>query len=335
MSQWLFSLKPLTPLHIGSGDTIEPYEYAVLGNRLHHFDTYELLLRLPPKLQDEFLSLVSSHVGKLQRLLHREAAFIKQDSLSQFNVPLTLEAQWLYQQQLDNPQARLTIYPFIRTSGKPFIPGSSLKGAIRTALLYHKARKPIETRSAKQLEQEAFAYERITDDPFKTLKISDSQPSTDCTEISALWVHTRRQKSWQKSIPMFREITLSQFTHSSAPTFTHSVKLTEEISQYQPKFRRLTMEEVITSCRSFYGLHASKERNYLENLPQTGELYAKLNELFSELPHNSFPIRFGWGSGFDAVTVNYAAREPRTTRSRRLVENGIPLGWAAVEVKAC
>ncbi|MGQ9546579.1 MAG: type III-A CRISPR-associated RAMP protein Csm5 [Dehalococcoidia bacterium] len=334
MSNWLFHLKPITPLHIGSGDTLEPYEYAVLDGNLYCFDPYELLPQLGPELQNRFLDLVATSPGELQRLLHEHAALVKTSRLARFNIPLAAEAQQLYRQQLDNRRATLTIFPFIKTSGKPFIPGSSLKGAIRTALLYHRLKEHTPLTDAKKLEQHVFGYRSVTDDPFKTLKIGDSQPLANCTQVSAVRLFTKRGESWQEGVLMFRELILSEFSSSSPPTFVHSVELTEEVAR-QAASLRLTMPDIITSCRAFYGLHALKERTYLGKLPHCHRLYDRLNDLLSRLPDDSFPVRLGWGSGFDAVTVNYALRTPQAKRSRRLAEKGIPLGWATVEVKPC
>lgn len=332
MSYWMFHLKPLTPLHIGSGDTIEAYQYVVIDSRLYCFDPLELLLRLTETEQQQYVILVENNPGKLHQFLQERASLVKH--IAQFSVTLTVRAQQLYAQWLTNPRAELSVYPFIKTTFTPYIPGSSVKGAIRTALLYCKVQKPVNISNARRLEQETFDYRQKGDiDPFITIKIGDSPPLADSTQLAVVRVYTKRQGQWQRAIPMLRELTHSLFSGEPRLTFTLPVQLKEGFPGY-PKMK-LTVEDIITACRQFYHYHAEQEANYLGHLPQAAQLYKKLLDSFSHLPQNSFPIRFGWGSGFDAVTINYAMRKRQTKRSRRLTEGKLPLGWALVEVASC
>ncbi len=38
MKLYKYKLTPLTPIHIGSGDSLEPYEYVIKNNFLYKFD---------------------------------------------------------------------------------------------------------------------------------------------------------------------------------------------------------------------------------------------------------------------------------------------------------
>lgn len=334
MSHFMFTLTPLTPLHIGSGNTLKPYEYAVLNNRLYYFPPEELLVKLTEPDQNTFITLVSNgNIGELQKFLSKQKELLIK--ISHFDIPLTPEVKQIYTQRLDNPRTELTVYTFIKTNNTPFIPGSSLKGAIRTALLYMKAHQPIKTYDAQKLEKTTFNYWTVTEDPFKTIKISDSLPLPNSTQLALVKVYTKRNRQWTESIPMMREVTLSKLSSGHQFSFTHVVEINEKITQLNPRLMKFNIAEIISACRRFYDYHLKKERQYLSDLSEAAAHYQKLLDWQAKLLENSFLIRFGWGSGFAAVTVNYATEKPQTKRSRRLAEGKIPLGWAQIEVKPC
>jgi len=325
MSRVTFILTPLTPLHIGAGEALEAYEYVVIDNKLYSFSPEQVLGRLSPPEQEKFVNLLGTNLGELHRFLRERKELVADHA--NYTIPMTDEAQRLYTERLHNPRSDLAIYPFIKTSYKPFIPGSSLKGAIRTAMLYTKARHPITEDNYRRLEQKAFGYDKVTQDPFKNFKLSDSQACPDATRLATVAVFTRRANAWQASIPMLREVTNSKMTSDSAQSFTHTVELKEEAG--------FKLEELIRACRQFYDLHLETEARYLDNLPQPREIYHRLLNLKNSLNPDSFLLRLGWGSGFDAVTLNYAMAQRKEKRSRRLAAAGIPLGWVEITMRSC
>lgn len=66
-------------------------------------------------------------------------------------------------------------------SQKPVIPGSSLKGSVRTAILHYICKSKNIYMNAR--EGDILGYEGITEDPLKNLKISDTAPSDIETQI--------------------------------------------------------------------------------------------------------------------------------------------------------
>ena len=341
MSHWAFVLTPLTPLHIGSGDTLAAYEYVVIDNRLHRFSPEALLCKLSQKEQEEFLSLVEIDPGGLQRFLQQRRDLVT--PIAEYSLPLTGEAMIMYRERLSNPAADLSVYPFIATNNKPFIPGSSLKGAIRTALLFTKAHHPIRERNARVLEAQTFSYAKtvrgelkidVIGDPFKTFKVGDSEALSDATNLTAVKVYTRAGGQWRESIPMMREVTGAKILPPQRD-FVHHIQLNEELGQHDPRLMTFSIEEIVNACRRFYGLHLKNEASYLSGLDGAADTYRTLEEYERSLASDSFLVRFGWGSGFDAVTINYAKEPREEKRSRRLVDGGVPLGWAQVKVKPC
>lgn len=123
----------LSPVHIGAGDDLlSPLmDYVQEGDRIHLIDKGELASQIAD----------SGHTDKYMRGIRtvsdqRKSGFLREfsdnhlkESLDRFytgeEIPSFLNG---------NP---IEISRCIRTHGMPFIPGSSLKGALRSALLHH------------------------------------------------------------------------------------------------------------------------------------------------------------------------------------------------------
>lgn len=375
MTEWRYELTPLTPLHIAAGDTIEPFEYVIHEGRLYKFDPEAFLLALAPDEQTEFVNLAGTNLLKARQFMSAHSHLIKQ--LAEYSLPVSATAAAYYEQRLQNPQSDLSIGVFIRTNRRAYIPGSSLKGALRTALLYQRARKPISGWRAEMLEAETFHYTRerrdgstypsVTDDPFKYFKISDSNICDDLTQLVAVNVHTKSAEGWAEGrIPLLREVTWGVLTnHAQArkATTTFSVIVTHTVASAAHKNEQAKWfdgQQIVAACRAFYGEHLKREVQFHQDDESSSMFYQALQEWEKELPEEACLVRFGWGSGFDAVTVRYAregAKDvaiPRPSRkrgdkrkrlgdaqedltlytpaSRRLTENGEPLGWAELRI---
>ncbi len=131
------TLTPRTPLHIGTGLVYHPNEYIhgrASGEKrfIWRIDCASLARSFTVKQRDEFIQRMDDAASGLSFSL---TEFIRNQELK----PLPFR---LY--RLDNatgePEPK-EIREYIKTAGIPYIPGSSLKGAIRTALLWSHARK--------------------------------------------------------------------------------------------------------------------------------------------------------------------------------------------------
>ena len=70
----------------------------------------------------------------------------------------------------------------------------------------------------------------------------------------------------------------------------------------------------------------------MRGLAPTASIYDKLARWQEELPPHTCLLRLSWGSGHEAITVAYALRDARMARSRRLTDDGYPLGWAQLAI---
>lgn len=124
-------IKTLTPLFIGgdSGDAWSPYsDYVWQDGRLTIIDNRKLEARMTREQMQDYVEKINRSINNtrsdysLNEFLHEHKIHLPEITRYQILLP-------------DNP-GRKTIKKFIRTAGRPFIPGSSLKGAVRTAFLW-------------------------------------------------------------------------------------------------------------------------------------------------------------------------------------------------------
>lgn len=133
---YTFTLTTQGPLHIGNGDKYGKTDYFVMKDRKHVavLDARKFVQRLTPQQLDAYLLFLENAVGKQSDDL---TSFLRKQHLEK-----TAESSYLYQAKMLLQQNKRGDYRYcdvwqcIKDGwGKPYVPGSSLKGMIRTALL--------------------------------------------------------------------------------------------------------------------------------------------------------------------------------------------------------
>jgi len=123
-----FKLEVLTPVHIGSGKETNPAEYYVdpQENRLYHLNTDALARGLSQQELEKLIGAASKqrYIGDIfdPNLLKSRARYV---------IPLNDSAKYYLQSN------RTIIKEYIKTAGRVYIPGSSLKGVFLSALMWH------------------------------------------------------------------------------------------------------------------------------------------------------------------------------------------------------
>ncbi len=175
----------ITPIFIGSGEQYYPQDYTVLEDSLCFIDKEKFFQKIQKEgLYEEFLKN-SEDIDKLLRFIDDNS----DDSVYIECIDTEEEAN----DKLFNTKS-MPLEAFIKDKFyfKPYIPGSSLKGAIRTALLDYKVRKfwdyieNIDRLRDKEIETTIFCNENknrqkrlqfdAKKDILKALFISDLKP---------------------------------------------------------------------------------------------------------------------------------------------------------------
>ena len=178
----------LTPVHIGDGTELEPLEY-VIKDKFHKVNMEKWLSTLSGEKADEFTNLTGDDYAQKATLVALRT-FVRNtidiEKYTEWTVDISNEAKKKYEEKFDEPENQLPMSPFIRTDGKPFLPGSSIKGALRTAYLNYLKRngQPLKEKGradlvegellrATSVKRERVVFD-IDKDPFRAIKIKDS-----------------------------------------------------------------------------------------------------------------------------------------------------------------
>ncbi|HOQ06163.1 MAG TPA: type III-A CRISPR-associated RAMP protein Csm5, partial [Anaerohalosphaeraceae bacterium] len=159
MKRYKMTLTILSPVHIGSGQDIDPTEYVVKNGVFYRIDLVRFLSGMQPNLRAEFDRRVSDPNPFVIRDFIRN--HVDPEKYACFKAEAGAFEQ-VYQESLSNPNRQLEVSLFTRTPGtwRAYIPGSSIKGAIRTAVINTLAQEKKESVRQKKQEAEAKAKER-------------------------------------------------------------------------------------------------------------------------------------------------------------------------------
>ena len=176
-----YRLTCLTPVLIGDGGKLSPIDYMVWKNQVNVLDQPRIfrLLSKGPRL-DNYLK----QIGRADKLEFAAWGGFAQNYADR-RIPFEDAAYTQYWERL--PSEHLHIPTFIASHAGPFLPGSALKGALRTALLAARASESpageIASRTANDkpvrnpggvLEERYVGGSRQS--RMKTIAVSDSAP---------------------------------------------------------------------------------------------------------------------------------------------------------------
>lgn len=203
MQTEFFRLEILTPVHIGTGDELDPMTYLMqekaTGPTCHVVNTNAWAAEHPDP--DELCTRFSGgNVPQMRKFL---ADNLDPDIYGIREIAVTdnkIYQEYLNKRDDQRTSNQLRLSPQMTSHGQsPLIPGSSLKGAIRTAVIdwldreQHLGLKNNPQEYNKKLDR---ALGPITDNAFKQLKISDVEGWSDSTVlVEALEIRRKEGKS--------------------------------------------------------------------------------------------------------------------------------------------
>jgi len=185
----------LSPVHIGSDEVYEPTGFIVDEKEscLVAFDPITFISELDEADKKRFSDICKKgtiasilEVYKYLKGRNAEGRTVKvcEGFLDHYKKTLSLPAnERVVQQELNKFSIPRTA--FNTGDQRPYIPGSSVKGALRTAWLNALAKNnqvrltERGNRAASELEHKLMNYSGIKDDPFRLVKVSDFRPMGD------------------------------------------------------------------------------------------------------------------------------------------------------------
>ncbi len=332
----------LTPFHIGTGEEIAVYDYIIKDGFLLKVNLNSLFSLLEPE-QREKLNTYSERGDFLGTRKFIQDT-LKEDSIVkkvvQYQIPVTENVEKNYHENFTSMENQLLVRLHTRHSlnGNPVIPGSSVKGAIRTAVLDDLA-KNAEKLSGRIQEVEGILLDanrrnrkgeykfQVTADPFKYLKVPDIALSNGSSYICSVKnvIKTAEGQFKANEMQMIHEVLNSQI---AGKDLTFEAVLDMGMMQVQNK-KTLHPDDIINACRRFYhNILVDYEMDYYEGSPWEDIIFQIRDMVRNEA---QFLLRVGRFSGLESITIG-RLREPKRAKSRNLAEEKYPMGWIRCEV---
>lgn len=339
-------ITPLTPIHVGSGDELSPGDYFILDDNgwpvLHAIDVGYLATRLNEAGRTWLSSLINkSPAGWVQTVLSNKpfVEIVRRNSRFQSDVTKRVAAE--IREGWGKLESNLSIQTLQRSIVGPFIPGSSIKGALRTALLWSSVDKPMDVGTCR--DTEVMGWERrqlgagssdIRADPLRFLKVADSSPVTKRTIVVDVELFGTEKGD---DIRDYRECFPDVKDDSGFRIYTLL-----SIDSGHPGYARsfnITRDRIISSCRDFYLRVLEADIQYWQR--HDDHVTGVCNQVLArarECPDAGL-IRLGWGCGMHGVSLNLAkprgpqphdGLDPKFRKdpcTRRLLDDQPP-GWA-------
>lgn len=192
------SITPLTPVHIGCGEDFEPTNYVIDDGLLWHFDptraalspddTRALLAEVRrPQGQEALLGIQRFFYNRRERFigLAKRAVAVCPGVEHQYAERVGRLAQRESQGERIN-QLLIERSAFEALGGHPYLPASSLKGALRTAWLdgLQDGRPNAQKLKAQQIEKGLLeSHDGFHTDPFRLVALADARGDSVQSEV--------------------------------------------------------------------------------------------------------------------------------------------------------
>ena len=366
-------LHVISPVHIGCDDVYEPTNFVIDEKKesLIEFDPMDFIKSLSSKDRDEFSGICMegsvSSIIKIYRFISnrpvkgREVELAKELNSHYKRVKdLPINNETKIRQELNRFEIKKTA--FNNHDKLPYIPGSSLKGALRTAVLSGLAKEAgikdwwgvsqaRENDRAKELEGNLLKIRRgdFETDPFRLIKVSDLLPFGDVKTKIVYAINKKKKTSEFEARGPFQLM----------ETIKEGAIFEGRINILQPQGGSMIrnpigVEQLLKSANAFFIPAVNDERKITNDIGAGQVVVKRINEKFKgKIGQSAYLIRLGRHSGAEAVTIegnrfikiNQGGGKPpkfldhattiwlASETSKPVSNTGlIPFGWAVLEV---
>ncbi|MBK7562908.1 MAG: type III-A CRISPR-associated RAMP protein Csm5 [Propionivibrio sp.] len=321
------AISTLSPIHIGCDEVYEPSNFVIHDGLLHALDPADLADSLNASERKQLATLADQRepIGAIQRFFRDHAERFA--GLSRHQVAVAPDIVNEYERNAGKPtqrgpagEATYNVFPIARTAYRPFdstpyLPGSSLKGSIRTAWLNHLNRgaeltpneQADKRNAARRLQERLLGYAagKFENDPFRHLGLADAHPEDDVTPpptrvLYAIGKKKRSPREGERS-PQELKTFLETVPDALPAAFLSELRLSGKIG----------WKELCDACNNFYQPQLDAELGHpvLGGLLDTGWraligdlLSNELGELINA--RQGFLLRVGRNSGAESVTLD-------------------------------
>lgn len=344
-------LKTLSPVHMGCDDIYEPMGFVMVeqARQLVVFDPLSFISQMEDVDRQRFsetcLEGTVSSILDIYKFLKDKTAEGRHIDVCQGLVDHYHETLAIPAKDKKRVQQELNRFTIERTSyfpgdHRPYIPGSAIKGALRTAYLNAMAKKknvptPRGRYAAKDLEKTLLDGGAFDTDPFRLVKISDFRPVGQIKTRVVYAVNEKKMPSKFEARGPYQILEVIQ------PGALFEGEIAVEIPQTKGCITSpIDIQSLLESAAQFFGKEKKREDDYLKgiNIPRVqisdneGMFVIRLGrhsgaESMTIEGHRNIKIMLGKGEKtFKAnATTLWLASE---SQKPKIKENLCPFGWA-------
>lgn len=329
---YTMSVFPVTYVHIGDGEQLDPTQYVIYGDKLYLLNANRFIGKL---LKDDPVGLQKALDDSRQNIgAYWSKHFDPADTDTWYQChPVHPSFQKKYLEKLSDSSAQQLITSFITNSlsGDPYLPGSSIKGSLRTAILHSKLqsgkhnvyRNKDGAISDQNMEAVVFNYmgfkrPDITADPFKYLKIPDITFPAGALLLKVI-------DNLKANDQIHRQHTPQELAYMAQVLAKGTVGINGKIS-IDKRFGLVSdAGELADICNAFFKDKLDQDRLYYRQ--RNPKLLQALENTLAGLEPNTCLIRFGKGTGSIHKSIN--KQKPQT----RSLIGGLALGICKLSFK--
>jgi CRISPR-associated protein Csm5 len=324
----------ITPVHVGCDEVYEPTGFVIDQDKqtMVSFDPLAFIKSLSAQDRDKFSSIcMRGDVSSILDIYKFIADANRANKIKGKDIEITKGLSEHYQKvnglfsRDKNASREINQFIINRTSfnpqkGDPYIPGSSIKGSLRTAYLSRLAAennivnfwdkagdsrkfpnekyKMIDSRMAREFEKKLLQGD-FSSDPFRLVRISDFIPVGKVKTKIVYAVNRKKKKSERPAGGPFQILEVIK-EHS---IFEGSINL-QSPEAGSPVKTPVKMEKILSSTNEFYQKIFSIDEEALKEIGANHKGCRENKEIFSGiLGKKAFLLRIGRHSGAESVTI--------------------------------
>lgn len=280
------TLTPLTPIQVGNGNQIYPYNYVIKNGFYYRIELSEIIDKFPSKIKEEFIRLLeNNNMIKIRSFIFdnykKEYGYLYKAKIDKNVEDFYLKK--IKGVELKNEENQLIIEEFIGNHMGKFIPGSTIKGALRNGFLFEEFKKDgysytldreIEDRRGRKIPTAPFVLKNIDKkyektesdkreakilgldklepkiDPFKSLIVTDTEICDNLIKIKKIERVSIKEKKGNMSMNNF-EITKSLYSDNEENNLSFKIIINEyDISE--ELLNTLLKGNIVTNKKNIY-----------------------------------------------------------------------------------
>jgi CRISPR-associated protein Csm5 len=329
LQNYPYYVTPLSPIHLGCDQGYAPYSFVIENELLYHAEPSQFANRLDHTAFAEFANLAKPgqcNLGNLQRFADKHKNALISGAAKPVLVSAKIASE--YHKKLSNLQAEFNQFDIERTAydcvkNSYLVPGSALKGAMRTAILNvlakgNPSKLPIISMNRYDGKKDAETQKKLmggsfSSDPMRLIKISDAAGHADTAASIKYATMVKRSKvddqvNVKQTLRTFRESILP----GQLNTFTGQITL-NDFGQGNKDLpgQQFSLPDIIRACNDFYWpifkdeLRALIDLNVLNKAWKTGVTKLVRGDFASAIERNEcMLVRVGRNSGAESITID-------------------------------